>query len=191
VLAARVTLFPVQTMSDGGQLMDVAEVFVDAFGRIAGSVHDVVDGLTEDELVARVDEEANSICWLVWHLSRIEDDHVAHVAETEQAWIAGGWHERCALPVDPRDTGYGHRPSDVAAVRIPAQLLLGYFDAVNDAVLSYVSTLRAGDLDRVVDRRWDPPVTLGVRLVSVIGDAFAHVGQAEFVRGMLLRGAAA
>ncbi|MGB9111709.1 MAG: DinB family protein [Acidimicrobiales bacterium] len=167
--------------------MDVAEVFVDAFGRVGGSVRGALDGLTEDELVARVDEDANSICWLIWHLSRVEDDHFAGVADTEQVWIAGRWNERFGLPFDKDDTGYGHRSSDVAEVRAPAPLLLGYFDAVHDATISYVSSLSAQDLDRVVDRRWDPPVTLGVRIVSVIGDALAHVGQAEFVRGVLLR----
>lgn len=167
--------------------MDVAEVFVDAFGRVSESVHDVLDDLTEEELVARLDGEANSICWLVWHLTRIEDDHVAHVAGTDQQWTGEGWRERCGLPFDPGDTGYGHRSSDVAAVQIPAPLLLGYFDAVHEATVQYVSTLTADDLDRVVDRRWQPPVTLGVRLVSVICDALAHVGQAELVRGVLVR----
>ncbi len=167
--------------------MDVAEVYVDAFGRVADSVHGVLDALSQDELVARLDEDANSICWLVWHLTRIEDDHVAHAAETDQIWITGGWQERFALPFDPRDTGYGHHSAEVAAVSSSVPLLLGYFDAVHEAVISYVSTLSPDDLDRVVDRRWDPPVTLGVRLVSVIGDALAHVGQAEFVRGVLRR----
>jgi hypothetical protein len=147
--------------------MDVAEVFVDGFGRVAESVHGVVDGLSADELAARVEEEANPIIWLVWHLTRVEDDHVAHV--------------------DPRDTGYGHRSREVAAVRTEAPLLLGYFDAVHEMVQGFVSSLSADDLDRVVDTRWDPPVTLGVRLVSVVGDVHAHLGQAEFVRGILLR----
>jgi hypothetical protein len=40
------------------------------------------------------------------------------------------------------------------------------------------------DLDRVVDKRWDPPVTLGVRLVSVVDDDAQHVGQAAYVRGL-------
>lgn len=167
--------------------MDVAGVFVDAFERLPESVHGVLDGLTEDELVTSVAEGANSICWLVWHLTRVEDDHLAGVADTEQVWIAGGWQERFALPFDPSDTGYGHRPSEVAAVRTGAALLLGYFDAVNDAVVRFVSSVSDDDLDRVVDRRWDPPVTLGVRLVSVVGDAQAHLGQAEFIRGILLR----
>jgi hypothetical protein len=167
--------------------MDVAEVFVDAFNRVTHSVHGVLRGLSQGALVARLDDEANSICWLIWHLTRVEDDHVADVADTEQVWITGGWHDRFGLPFDRVDTGYGHGPSDVAAVRTDADLLLGYYDAVADATLGYVSTLSATDLDRIVDRRWDPPVTLGVRLVSVVGDTTEHVGQAEFVRGILER----
>jgi len=50
-----------------------------------------------------------------------------------------------------------------------------------------VSALTDADLTRVVDERWDPPVTLGVRLVSVISDGLQHAGQAAFVRGILLR----
>ncbi|MGA8295783.1 MAG: DinB family protein [Acidimicrobiales bacterium] len=171
--------------------MEVAEVLLDAFGRVAQSVHGVLDEASEDQLFARVDEDANSICWLVWHLTRVEDDHVAHVAGKAQVWISGGWQERFALPFDPRDTGYGHRPADVAAVKAEGGLLAGYFDAVDDSVAAYVSTLSSKDLDRVVDQRWDPPVTLGVRLVSVIGDAIAHAAQAEFVLGVLRRRAGA
>jgi hypothetical protein len=37
----------------------------------------------------------------------------------------------------------------------------------------------------VVDASWDPPVTLGVRLVSVISDDLQHAGQAAYLRGMI------
>jgi hypothetical protein len=90
--------------------MTSAELLVDAFGRIRGVIHRVVAGLTPEQLAFRVDREANSIAWLVWHLTRIQDDHVAGVAGTEQVWISQGWVERFGLPFDPRDTGYGHRP---------------------------------------------------------------------------------
>ena len=36
----------------------------------------------------------------------------------------------------------------------------------------------------MVDEHWDPPVTAGVRLVSVIGDALQHLGQAAYVKGL-------
>jgi hypothetical protein len=167
--------------------MTSAELLVDAFGRVRGVVRRVVGDLTPEQLAFRVDPEANSVAWLVWHLTRIQDDHVADVARTEQVWTSQGWVERFGLPFDPRDTGYGHRPADVAAVRVSGELLVGYHDAVHRQTVRYVEGLVDADLGRVVDRSWDPPVTLGVRLVSVIADDLQHVGQAAFVRGVLQR----
>jgi hypothetical protein len=168
--------------------MTSAELLVDAFGRIREIVHRAVDGLTPDQLGFRVDPEANSIAWLVWHLTRIQDDHVAGVVQTEQVWTSQGWEERFGLPFDPMDTGYGHQADDVAAVEVDSgELLVGYHDAVHQQTTRYVGELRDADLGRIVDRSWDPPVTLGVRLVSVIADDLQHAGQAAFVRGVLRR----
>jgi hypothetical protein len=86
--------------------MTSAELLVDAVGRI----HRVVDGLTPEQLAFRLDPESNSIAWLVWHLTRIQDDHVAGVAGAEQVWTSQGWVERFGLPFDPRDTGMGTGP---------------------------------------------------------------------------------
>jgi Protein of unknown function (DUF664) len=167
--------------------MTSAELLVDAFGRIRQVVHRVVDGLTPEQLAFRVDSEANSIAWLVWHLTRIQDDHVAGVARAEQVWTSQGWVERFGLPFDPLDTGYGHRAADAAAVRVASGELVGYYDAVHQQTTRYVERLGDDDLGRVVDRSWDPPVSLGVRLVSVIADDLQHAGQAAFVRGILQR----
>ena len=168
--------------------MTSAELLVDAVGRIREVVHRVVEGLTAEQLRLRVDPGANSIAWLVWHLTRIQDDHVAEVAGAEQVWTSQGWVERFGLPFDPRDTGYGHRADDVAAVRVESgELLVGYYDAVHQQTIGYVEQLTDADLARVVDRSWDPPVTLGVRLVSVLADDLQHAGQAAFVRGILQR----
>ncbi|WP_206074654.1 mycothiol transferase [Antribacter gilvus] len=164
-----------------------ADLLVDAFGRIREVVHSAVDGLSDDDLAFRADEDANSIAWLVWHLTRIQDDHVADVAGTGQVWSDDGWHPRFGLPFPARDTGYGHSPDDVAAVRASSDLLAGYHDAVHDRTARYVADLSDDELDRVVDTSWDPPVTLGVRLVSVISDDLQHAGQAAFVRGLVLR----
>jgi uncharacterized damage-inducible protein DinB len=167
--------------------MNTQELLVEAFGRIGDVVHAVVEGLSEDGLAYRADADANSIAWLVWHLTRIQDDHVAHVAGTAQLWIAQGWADRFGLPLDALDHGYGHTSAQVASVRASAELLTGYYDAVEESTLAFVRRLSDADLDRVVDTRWDPPVTLGVRLVSVIDDDVAHAAQAAFVRGLLER----
>ena len=138
-------------------------------------------------LTWRADADANSIAWLVWHLTRIQDDHVADVAGVEQQWLADGWYDRFGLPFGPEAHGYGQTSDEVGQVDVDAELLGGYFDAVDAATTRYVTGLRADDLDRIVDERWDPPVTLGVRLVSVVDDDIAHAGQAAFVRGLAER----
>ncbi|MGN6303088.1 MAG: mycothiol transferase [Angustibacter sp.] len=166
--------------------MDTKDLLLEAFGRIPERARDVVAGLTADQLAARVDGRANSIAWLVWHLARVQDDHVSDVAGTDQAWTAEGWAERFDLPFDPADTGYGHTDEQVSAVRVDdPDLLTGYLDAVHQRTVRYVSGLSDSDLDRVVDTRWNPPVTLGVRLVSVIDDDLEHLGQAAFTKGLL------
>jgi hypothetical protein len=167
--------------------MTSAELLVDAFGRIREVVHRVVAGLTPEQLAFRVDPEANSIAWLVWHLTRIQDDHVAGVAQLEQVWTSQGWVGQFGLPFEPRDTGYGHRAEEVAAVRAAGELLVAYHDAVRQQTVRYVERLVDADLSRIVDRSWDPPVSLGVRLVSVVADDLQHAGQAAFVRGILQR----
>ena len=163
------------------------ELLVDAFGRVRDTVHGAVGGLGRQELTYRVDDRANTIGWLVWHLTRIQDDHIAGVAGSEQVWISQGWADRFALPLAPSDHGYGHSAEQVAAVDVDADLLVGYHDAVHERVVDYLHTLRDDDLPRIVDRSWSPPVTLAVRLVSVVNDSTQHVGQAAFLRGLVDR----
>lgn len=167
--------------------MTSAELLAEAFDRVRQTVHRVVDGLTPEKLAERPAAEANTIAWLVWHLTRIQDDHVAGVAGQEQIWTAHHWVGRFALPFAADATGYGQTSEDVAAVRADADLLVGYYDAVHKATLAFVGGLADADLDRVVDTNWDPPVTLGVRLVSVITDDLQHAGQASYVRGLVER----
>ena len=168
--------------------MTSAQLLTDAFGRIRGVVHRVVDGLTREELALRVDDEANSITWLVWHLTRIQDDHVADAAGISQVWTAQGWAPRFNLPSGSSQTGYGHAGHQVARVQVEsAAVLTEYHDAVYEQTIDYVRTLTDNDLTRIVDRSWDPPVTLGVRLVSVIADDLQHAGQAAFIRGLIER----
>jgi hypothetical protein len=168
--------------------MDTRELLTDSFGRIRTIVASAVQGLTAEQLAYRPDPEANSVGWLVWHLIRVQDDHVAEVAGTEQVWTAQGWVDRFGLPFDRYATGYGQSPEDVAAVRVDSpETLTGYLDAVLEATERFVSTVGDGDLDRVVDERWDPPVTLAVRLISVLSDDLQHAGQAAYLRGLVTR----
>jgi hypothetical protein len=167
--------------------MGSTDQLIDAFERIRDGVHPAANGLNREELSFRPDGESNSIAWLVWHLTRIQDDHVAQLRGDGQRWLEAGWAEQFALPLDAADTGYGHDPGQVGLVVAEASLLLDYFEDVHAATVAYLPTLTEADLARVVDTRWDPPVTVQVRLVSVVADDLQHVGQAAYVRGLVHR----
>ena len=165
--------------------MNLNEILADAFARVAVNVHGALDGLDADGVNFQPDSEANSIGWLVWHLTRVQDDHVAHLAERGQDYVAGGWADRLGLPPDEGDIGFGHTAAQVAAVRVDDTAdLVGYFEAVQAHTLEYVAAVTPDALDRIVDERWDPPVSAGVRLVSVIDDCIQHSGQAAYIRGL-------
>ncbi len=167
--------------------MDARGVLAEAFGRVPALARTGVEGLTDEQLTWRADPEANTVAWLVWHLGRQQDAQVAHLSGQEQVWTADGWAARADLPFGDDEHGYGMDADDVRRVRLPADLLLGYVDAVHAATVRYLGTLSDDDLDDVVDVGWDPPVTRGARLVSVVDDSAQHAGQAAFVRGLLER----
>jgi len=170
------------------RIVDTSEVLSDAFGRIVEDFEAAVEGLTAGQLAARIDAEANSICWLAWHAARVQDDHVADLAGGSQVWVEDGFEDRFGLGLDTSDIGYGHTSDQVAAVRVEdPQLLVDYLRAVTARTNAYLAGVDAAELDRVIDRRWDPPVTVGVRLVSVVDDCMQHAGQARFVRGVIER----
>ena len=165
--------------------MTPADVFIDFFERILENGTAVVEGLSDEQLAHRPAPDANSIAWLVWHTARGQDAQIAHAAGTEEVWIAQGWCERFGLDLDPEEHGYGHTSEQVAKVRAPADLLAGYLRATHEATVAYLRGVTEADLDEVIDTSWDPPVTRGVRLVSIVDDDAQHLGQAAYLRGLL------
>ena len=163
------------------------ELLSEAYVRVGGVVHSVLRKAGPELLEYRPDAEANSIAWLVWHLTRVQDGHVSELLGEDQLWTSDGWAAKFDLPFAVGETGYGQTAEQVGDVRATAELLSGYFDAVHARTLAYLPTLTPDDLDRVVDTSWNPPVTLGARLVGVLADDLQHAGQAAFVRGLAVR----
>jgi hypothetical protein len=165
--------------------MDVAALLLELYGRIGPLARRAVDGLDTDQLVQLPGPDTNSIGWLVWHTARVQDHHVAELLETDQVWEQNGWSGRFRLEPDPANIGYGHDAADVASVKPDGpQSLLDYLAAVQSCTTKMLEDLGPPDLDRIVDRRWDPPVSMGVRLVSIADDSLQHVGQACYLRGL-------
>jgi hypothetical protein len=168
--------------------MNTSEVLIEAYRRIRELVHSATEGLDGDALAYRPEPGSNSIAWLVWHLTRIQDDHVSEVAGLEQAWVTGEWAAGLGMEPDPARLGMGDGPDEVAAIRpADSSVLLGYHDEVMDRTFAYLEGVDAGELDRIVDYSYTPPVSVGVRLVSVLSDNIQHAGQARYLRGMIER----
>ncbi len=167
--------------------MKESEVLADSFSRIKRVLDMALADLGPEDLVRRPGPESNPIGWLAWHLTRGQDKQVADLAGWEQVWVKGNWHEKLGLPLNPNDMGTGHTAEQVASVRPPsAQVLLDYHDATLEQTNAYLGALSGNDLDRVLDDpRFDPPPTVGVRLVSIIADNLSHAGQVAYVKGLL------
>ncbi len=166
--------------------MNTSSLLLEMYSRIPPLARASVDGVPTDALTRRPAAGANTIAWLIWHLTRVEDHHVADLRHADQVWVEGAWARRLGLQPDPANTGYGHTAEQVATVRPEDPgALLDYLDAVDAVTRDLLRGITDADLDRIVDRRWDPPVTLGVRLVSIADDGLQHAGQAAYVRGLL------
>ena len=166
--------------------MNHNDVLNDAFGRLPGLVRSAVKELSPAQLRWAPAEGANPIGWLVWHLTRVQDDHVGDLIDGRQIYVDGAWGPKFGLKSEPGDIGYDHSAAQVAAVAPESwHVLVDYYTAVHGRTTTFIDGLSAAYLDRVVDERWDPPVTLGVRLLSVLNDDTQHAGQAAYVRGLL------
>jgi hypothetical protein len=164
--------------------METSELLTDSFGRIRELYVEIAGDLDPETAHRRPQGTGNPIAWLLWHTARVQDDHVSGLTGGTQAWH-DGWADRFGLPFEPDDIGFGHSSDDVEAVRIERlEDLVDYHAAVHRLTLQYVGRADPDELDRVVDRRWDPPVTAGARLVSIEGDCLQHLGQAAYVKGL-------
>jgi len=160
------------------------DVLIDGFKRVHGVVNAVLADLTTEQLHYRPTKDANSIAWLIWHLARVQDDHIAQVAGAEQQWFIE-WYKTFKLPYEKEAIGYGQSSAEVGAMKTTAARLRGYYDDVFKMTERYLEGLKEQDYLKVIDASWDPPVTLAVRLVSILNDTTQHAGQAAYVKGLL------
>lgn len=164
------------------------DILTEAYERINQLVHRATDGIDADGLSYRPEPGANSIAWLVWHLTRIQDDHISAIVGVPQVWADRDWATRSGIDRGPTDLGQGDGTDEVGAIRPDtASGLLAYHDEVMDRTFHYLATVDADELNRVVDNSYSPPVTAGVRIVSVLSDNLQHAGQARYLRGIIDR----
>lgn len=165
--------------------MDAVGILRDALSRIEPPLEQALNGLGSEALLWRPDPDANSLAWLAWHLTRGQDAQVCALSGAAQTWTEDGYADRFALPYPVDAHGYAMSSAEVAEMKSEdPELFLEYYRATASRTDAYLATLTPEDLDTIVDRHWDPPVTLGARIVSVIDDDVQHVGQMGYIRGL-------
>ena len=168
--------------------MDALDVLRDLTARPRAAAAALQPQLNPVSLNARPGGHDNSVAWLLWHTGREIDVQLAALTGDEQLWTARGFDERFALGSVGDSVGYGHSSAEARRILIDdASALLEYVDAAFAAVEDHLELLTVEDLEDVVDRQWDPPVTRGIRLVSILDDATQHLAQAAYVLGMPLQ----
>ena len=167
--------------------MDAKDIVLDALERIRSSLHRTLDDLTLEEVHQQPQSDVNSIAWLAWHLTRVQDTSIAGLMGEEHLWVSHGWHAKFDMEPDSANDGFGHTPEQVSTFRVPStETLLDFHDHVCERSKAYVARLEAEDFNRTLNEpQWQPLPTVGVRLVSVISDNLQHAGQAAYLRGML------
>ena len=160
--------------------MDARELFHQRYDAIHGAfVDDLFAGLTDAQARARP-HGLNSVAWLVWHATRVEDAAVNRfVADRPQVLSEAGWNRR--LGVDRRDVGSGMNDAEVDAfdARVDATALRGYARDVADRTRAVVGALDATAWDEIV-----PPE----RVHAVVADEELLVEAGRWVEKFWARG---
>src|SRR5262245_32575890 len=115
-----------------------------------GFVDDLFAGLTDVQVRARP-HGLNSVAWLVWHATRVEDAAVNRfVIDRPQVLTEEGWLDR--LGVARRDVGSGMPSADVDALsaRIDTKTLRGYARAVAERTRAVAGSLAPAAWEEVV-----------------------------------------
>jgi len=167
--------------------MDWQLLLVYEFKGVLAVLERALDGLTPDDLDKQPHPDSNSMGWLTWHLTRYQDDRIAHFMKENQLWVSDGWHAKFNRSADPEDTGLGHSSEEVREFKSPeVATLLGYHRVVRERTKLYILSLSLTDLDREIsDPRFERPIKLGGYLVGVLSDNFQHAGQVAYLRGFL------
>ena len=166
--------------------MAASDVIKTSLERNWGMVDRALEGLDDTTLASRINDQSNSIAWLLWHMTRVVDTFIhTRLQDKPQLWILDGWCEKCGLSEDPETTGQGWSSERVAAWTLPPRVvLLGYLEATKNATKEYLDGLSDDDLNAT---RMVPPATEPRSVSEMLGimvfDNIVHGGQIAFLRG--------
>jgi hypothetical protein len=154
----------------------------------------VLKGITASELSWQPGPNANSIGFIFWHVTRVEDRLVVHFAQGKpEVWIRDGWHQRWGISAET--TGLEYPPEQVESFPVPELTeMQSYFEAVRKETRTYLQTIDANGFEDRPPRTPYPEssravaffqnYTVGNMFCQLIGEANQHLGQVAYIRGL-------
>lgn len=164
--------------------MEWQQLLIDIFERGFQGLEKALADLSQADLNKQPHPNCNSIGWIAWHMTRVQDRIISDLAGEQQVWMKEEWYSRFNRLSDPSDSGSGHKPEDVAAFKSPdVAIILEYHRAVLEQSKKYLVNLSTAELGRKIDHPMF--TTVGAFLGIVISDNLQHIGQIAYLRGLL------
>ena len=145
-----------------------------------------LDGLTQEEIEFRPDDQCHSIGFIVWHYGRALDMWVQTLARREPQLYEQGWAGRLGFAPEPMAVGFGYSADDLANWRCPEkELLVGYAAAARENLLAFLGQHDDASLGATgMTNRQGQTMKLADMFRILIWEVNQHGGQAGYLRGM-------
>lgn len=167
----------------------------------------ILRDLADEDLRVRPHPGLNSLAWLFWHMTRVEDVGVNLIlAQQPQVLDRSEW--KTGLNLSHRDvaTGMTDPEIDEFSRQVNVASLMAYRTAVGRQTQDFVRDLHPGILDEKIDggllqhirdagafgpnAEWVPQRWLGkpkgfTLMHTVLAHTYFHIGQCEDIRGLL------
>jgi hypothetical protein len=163
--------------------MQLARALVKSLEQSHGYLIKALDGLTQEEAAWAPAAESNSIAFILWHVTRIEDYFIVRVIQREtELYESEGWREKLGTPA--KETGYEYTLEQLRAWPVPKlELIRGYADSVRKRTLDLLNNITPERLDELA-RHDRSPDTIGDILGRITTEIALHTGQIAYIRGL-------
>ena len=163
--------------------MDVKELTAKSLNRSREYLNKSLDGLTQEEFAWRPKPDCNSIAFILWHVTRVEDHFINRLFQRqEEIYESDGWRQKLGTPGD--SSGYNYTVEQLQAWQAPKlEALKGYASAVRQKTLDFLEHITDAKLAEV-PRPERSPDTVAASLAHISNEIAQHTGQIAYLRGM-------
>jgi hypothetical protein len=172
--------------------MKVLDIYSAQLQNAHDHIAQVLQGLNSEQLNYRPNDYQHGIGFAAWHALRTWDGYYSLITRSAPVYESGNWLERFGFDTRGKGaggagTGTGFTAQDVAAMNLSIEPLRDFLETVTSGTLQSLARINDDVLfDDAVVPWWNPPTTtFGRVLTHIVAHTFMHIGEAEYVRGLI------